>query len=77
MSNGSIADVLVISETTVEVHVEHILNKLHFKSRTQVATRFARHQQLQRIAEYPAAITKADHTRNRVFPSAGQLRKLL
>jgi DNA-binding CsgD family transcriptional regulator len=36
-SNHDIAERLVISEGTVEVHVKHILSKLGFKSRSQVA----------------------------------------
>jgi DNA-binding CsgD family transcriptional regulator/tetratricopeptide (TPR) repeat protein len=36
-SNREIADTLVISEATVEVHVKHILSKLGFRSRSQVA----------------------------------------
>jgi DNA-binding CsgD family transcriptional regulator len=36
-SNHEIADVLVITEGTVEVHVKHILSKLGFRSRAQVA----------------------------------------
>jgi non-specific serine/threonine protein kinase len=36
-SNREIADTLVISEGTVEVHVKHILSKLGLKSRSQVA----------------------------------------
>jgi DNA-binding CsgD family transcriptional regulator len=37
-SNREIADTLVITEGTVEVHLKHILSKLGFRSRTQVAT---------------------------------------
>jgi DNA-binding NarL/FixJ family response regulator len=36
-SNREIAACLVITEATVEVHVKHILNKLGFRSRSQVA----------------------------------------
>jgi DNA-binding CsgD family transcriptional regulator len=36
-SNREIADTLVITEGTVEVHVKHILSKLGFRSRAQVA----------------------------------------
>jgi non-specific serine/threonine protein kinase len=36
-SNREIADTLVISEGTVEVHVKHILSKLGLRSRSQVA----------------------------------------
>jgi DNA-binding CsgD family transcriptional regulator len=36
-SNRDIADALVITESTVEVHVKHILSKLGLKSRSQVA----------------------------------------
>jgi DNA-binding CsgD family transcriptional regulator len=44
LTNRSIAEQLVISETTVEVHVKHILSKLGFRSRTQVATWFTDHR---------------------------------
>jgi non-specific serine/threonine protein kinase len=37
MSNREIAATLVISESTAEVHVKHILNKLSLRSRSQVA----------------------------------------
>jgi DNA-binding CsgD family transcriptional regulator len=37
LSNREIADALVITEGTAEVHVKHILGKLGFKSRSQVA----------------------------------------
>jgi ATP/maltotriose-dependent transcriptional regulator MalT len=37
LSNRDIAERLVISEGTVEVHVKHVLSKLGFRSRTQVA----------------------------------------
>jgi DNA-binding NarL/FixJ family response regulator len=42
-SNREIAEALVISEGTVEVHLKHILSKLGFRSRTQVATWLAEH----------------------------------
>jgi DNA-binding CsgD family transcriptional regulator len=42
LSNRDIAEKLVISEGTVEVHVKHILGKLGFSSRAQVASWFAR-----------------------------------
>jgi DNA-binding CsgD family transcriptional regulator len=42
MSNREIGEKLVISEGTVDVHVKHILSKLGFKSRAQVAGWFAR-----------------------------------
>jgi DNA-binding CsgD family transcriptional regulator len=38
-SNREIADTLVITEGTVEVHVKHILSKLGLRSRSQVAAR--------------------------------------
>lgn len=38
LSNQRIADELVISVRTAETHVEHILTKLGFRSRTQIAT---------------------------------------
>lgn len=37
-SNKQIADILVISQRTAETHVEHILIKLGFTSRAQIAT---------------------------------------
>jgi DNA-binding CsgD family transcriptional regulator/tetratricopeptide (TPR) repeat protein len=42
LSNRDIAEKLVISEGTVDVHVKHILGKLEFRSRTQVAGWVAR-----------------------------------
>jgi DNA-binding CsgD family transcriptional regulator len=42
LSNHDIAERLVISEGTVEVHVKHILAKLGFRSRAQVAGWIAR-----------------------------------
>jgi non-specific serine/threonine protein kinase len=36
-SNREIAAALVITESTAEVHVKHILSKLGFRSRAQVA----------------------------------------
>lgn len=44
MSNRAIASDLVISPRTVEAHVEHILAKLNFTSRVQVATWLAQHR---------------------------------
>jgi DNA-binding CsgD family transcriptional regulator len=41
LSNRDIAEKLVITEGTVEVHVKHILGKLGFGSRSQVAGWFA------------------------------------
>jgi DNA-binding NarL/FixJ family response regulator len=42
MSNREIAAALVISESTAEVHVKHILSKLGLRSRAQVAALAAR-----------------------------------
>jgi DNA-binding CsgD family transcriptional regulator len=42
LSNREIAGRLVITEGTVEVHVKHILGKLEFRSRSQVAGWFQR-----------------------------------
>jgi non-specific serine/threonine protein kinase len=42
LSNHDIAERLVVTEGTVEVHVKHILGKLGLRSRTQVAGWFAR-----------------------------------
>jgi DNA-binding NarL/FixJ family response regulator len=36
-TNREIADTLVITEGTVEVHVKHILSRLGLRSRAQVA----------------------------------------
>ena len=41
MSNKEIAAQLVISQRTAEAHVEHILNKLGFTSRTQIVALLA------------------------------------
>jgi DNA-binding CsgD family transcriptional regulator len=46
LSNRDIADALVISEGTAEVHVKHILGKLGFKSRFQIAAWAARAAEL-------------------------------
>jgi DNA-binding CsgD family transcriptional regulator len=43
LTNHEIAERLVITEGTVEVHVKHILSKLGFRSRTQVAGWSSRH----------------------------------
>jgi DNA-binding CsgD family transcriptional regulator len=43
-SNRQIADALVISEGTVEVHVKHILSKLGLRSRAQVAAWSVQHE---------------------------------
>jgi len=44
MSNRAIAESLVISEGTAEVHVKRILNKLGFRSRSQVAAWAVEHR---------------------------------
>jgi DNA-binding NarL/FixJ family response regulator len=44
---------LVISEATFEVHMKHILSKLGFRSRCQVAVWFA-HQQSEARGEHRA-----------------------
>lgn len=43
LTDREIANRLVISQRTAESHVQHILAKLGFRSRTQIATWFARH----------------------------------
>lgn len=43
LTNKGIASRLVISQRTVEGHVEHVLDKMGVKSRTQVAIWFANH----------------------------------
>jgi non-specific serine/threonine protein kinase len=47
MSNRQIAETLVIAERTVTNHVEHIFDKLGFRSRAQVATWITEQQALQ------------------------------
>ncbi|MFI6516898.1 LuxR C-terminal-related transcriptional regulator [Spirillospora sp. NPDC050679] len=42
LSNREIADRLVIAKRTVDSHVEHILGKLDYSSRTQIAAWYAR-----------------------------------
>ena len=42
LSNREIAERLYLSERTVDNHVHHILNKLGFDSRVQIATWLAR-----------------------------------
>jgi non-specific serine/threonine protein kinase len=44
-SNRQIAERLVITERTVGAHVEHILDKLTFTSRTQIGVWAAAHEQ--------------------------------
>jgi DNA-binding CsgD family transcriptional regulator len=43
LSNRQIGDVLVITDRTVAAHVEHILDKLGFSSRTQIGVWAAEH----------------------------------
>jgi DNA-binding NarL/FixJ family response regulator len=50
-TNREIADQLVIAEGTVEVHVKHILSKLGFRSRTQLAGSFGRQQDQRTVHE--------------------------
>jgi DNA-binding NarL/FixJ family response regulator len=42
-SNRQIGDAMVITERTVATHIEHILNKLGFTSRTQIGVWAAEH----------------------------------
>jgi hypothetical protein len=44
LSNRRIAERLLMTEGTVEVHVKHSLNKLGFRSRSQVAVWIAQQQ---------------------------------
>jgi DNA-binding CsgD family transcriptional regulator len=48
-TNREIAEMLVISEGTAEVHVKHILNKLGFKSRAQIAAWVAERGRLAKL----------------------------
>lgn len=50
MSNKEIATTLVIALRTAEGHVEHILNKLGFNSRAQIATWVAEQREQERAA---------------------------
>lgn len=43
LSNRKISTALTITEGTAESHVQHILNKLGFHSRTQIAVWIAEH----------------------------------
>jgi DNA-binding NarL/FixJ family response regulator len=43
MSNRRIAERLTISKRTVDSHLEHIMGKLGYASRTQIATLAAAH----------------------------------
>ncbi|MGD9046892.1 MAG: response regulator transcription factor [Anaerolineae bacterium] len=52
--NREIAEVLVISDTTVRTHVSNILNKLHLASRTQAAL-YALREGLASLDETPGA----------------------
>jgi DNA-binding NarL/FixJ family response regulator len=47
LTNGQIADELVISRGTVMVHIKHILGRLGMSSRTQVAAWYAQHAGLE------------------------------
>ncbi len=44
LTNGQIAKRLVITQRTVAAHIEHILNKLDFTSRTQVGVWAVEHR---------------------------------
>jgi len=43
ISNRAIAEALVITESTAQVHLKHILSKLGFRSRAQIAVWAAQH----------------------------------
>ena len=47
LTNRQIAEELVVTERTVAAHVEHILNKLDFASRTQIGVWAAEQRLLQ------------------------------
>jgi non-specific serine/threonine protein kinase len=48
LSSREIAAALSIAERTAENHVEHILNKLGFRSRVQIATWAVEHELMSR-----------------------------
>jgi non-specific serine/threonine protein kinase len=52
-SNREIAEALVVGERTIETHVENILSKLGFDSRTQIAA-WAVQKRLASEADYSA-----------------------
>jgi DNA-binding NarL/FixJ family response regulator len=54
LTNRQIAGNLDVAERTVDTHVEHILNKLGFGSRAQIAA-WAVEQGLKAIEEPPSA----------------------
>jgi non-specific serine/threonine protein kinase len=64
LTNRQIADSLVITERTVAAHVEHLLGKLGFTSRTQVA--------LWAVEQKPLRLLPRDHGRNRPSPRRRQ-----
>jgi len=43
LTNRQIADRLIIADRTAETHVQHILNKLGYSSRAQIAAWAAQH----------------------------------
>ena len=57
MSNKEIAGRLVISTRTVEAHVEHILTKLAFTSRSQIAAWMTERAAERRGEAPPPAVT--------------------
>jgi ATP/maltotriose-dependent transcriptional regulator MalT len=67
LSNHDIAERLVISEGTAEVHVKHILGKLGFRSRTQVAGWLARQFDQYRARE-PVEGSESNVPRGRAQP---------
>ena len=56
LSNRSIAEMLVLSKRTIDGHVEHILSKLDFTSRAQIAQRGSRQLPERRSRSAPRAI---------------------
>ena len=60
LTSREIAAALVVTERTAETHVEHILAKLDFHARTQIATWVGEHRLLAAAPESDAAAESPD-----------------